>query len=330
MLYIDKSRSEDASCSHIWQSCMNEIARLMTRLESYDKPVVTTLELIRNPSSLISTPPPKPEIKTLPRIAAKTAIGDATVTVPFPPPKPTFVNAVGANIEKIVKSKSRDQNNGSTTPVTASKKLLQHSVSGILSPDVVSSQTKALQSKIQPDSITVASLKQTLKNYKTAFLNTRYAWPIQQTFSRRATAVVAGVPYSDLSSLIDAIAIIVEIVARSPTEDKYGFVAPKIAPAVSTFSRAIVVLKNFKQTLEPHWTDVGFREANGANPEKGDDQSGDRDNIRGSRDVEAVDQLITAFKSGLERIITAVAEYAESFGLSDETMKQAKRLVSGD
>lgn len=309
---------------------MNEIARLMTRLESYDKPVISTLELIRNPSSLLSTPPPKPEIKTLPRIAAKTAINDATVTVATPPPKPTFVNAVGANIDKIVKSNSRDQKYGSATPVTTSKKLLQHSVSGILSPNVVTSQTKALQSKIQPDSITVASLKQTLDNYKTAFLNTRYAWPIQQTFSRRATAVVAGVPYSDLSSLTDAITIIVEIVARSTTEDKHGFVAPKMASAVSTFSRAIVVLKNFKQTLEPHWTDVGFQEASGANPEKGNDNSGGRDNSKGSRDVEAVDQLITTFKSGLERIITTVAEYAEAFGLSDETVKQAKGLVSGD
>ena len=117
---------------------------------------------------------------------------------------------------------------------------------------------------------------------------------------------------------------------RSPTEDKYGFIAPKIASAVNTFSRAIVVLKKFKQTLQPHWTDVGFQEAGEGNSEEQDDDTGGSGNGKGSRDVEAVDQLISAFKSGLERIITTVAEYAECFGLSEEAMKQAKGLVSGD
>ena len=77
---------------------------------------------------------------------------------------------------------------------------------------------------------------------------------------------------------------------------------------------------------------MGFQEAGGENSEKKNDNNSGNDsgNGKSSRDVEAVDQLITAFKNGLERVITTVAEYAEAFGLSEETMKQAKGLVSGD
>ena len=111
-----------------------------------------------------------------------------------------------------------------------------------------------------------------------------------------------------------------------------------MSSVVKTFGGAIIRLKAFKMTLQPHWTDVGFREGAG-DPEKeegdgGGVDSGDGSNRersrKSSRDVEAVDQLITTFKQGLERVIITVAEFADSIGLSQEDLKQAKGLVGKD
>ena len=328
VLYTDNIRPEDISGSRIWESCMDQIGKLMIRLEAYDQPVSGVLEKFQNPASLLPSKPPNPEVRTLPRIAAKPAIGNAAVTVALPPPKPTVANAFGASINQMAKAhgQGNDANTNNLTLIaTLLKDLLQRSIS------ILSSLNA------RTNTINLTSLRETFNTYTNAFLHTHYAWLVRQTFSRRATAVVAGVPHSDLSTLSDAINIIVELVARSPTEDKYGFVAPKVSSVVKTFGGAIIRLKAFKMTLQPHWTDVTFHErAANAEKEKGDKADGvsggesSGRTSKSSRDVEAVDQLITTFKRGLERIIITVAEFADSIGLSREDLRQAKELVGDD
>ena len=367
--YTDKSHSIiDPIGTDIWQCCMEEVQKLLIRLSTYDKPVSGLVESALAPPP--GPPNPNPEIKSLPRIAARPAIADVDITVAPPPPsaahsstkgqKMGFLSRIAEELGEIVKAhgqQSQNQlyNSGSNVTAAAPTKLLSKTLPNATRSVIHKAKTTATTASSLSSSpssfssgqnpspvasllasisaLSPANIKHAFRVYFIRFIHSAYAIPIRQSFARRATAVVAGVPRSDLSSLMDAISILVELVARSPAEDTYGFVAPRVVGVVKVYGAAIGKLEAFKRELQPHWTDVEFREeGSGGNSSGGgsgnEDRKGGKESEESNdRNVKAVDDLIRAFKRGLERIIITVAEFADAVGLTEADLKEAKMLV---
>ncbi|KAF2759488.1 hypothetical protein EJ05DRAFT_484439 [Pseudovirgaria hyperparasitica] len=131
---------------------------------------------------------------------------------------------------------------------------------------------------------------------------------LRLTFAHQAITVVAGSPYSRLSTIIAAVGAVTGLAVHSLKEDKYGCVHGNVPLIVRTLTAAITSIDQFIASTTPHWTDVDFREEH--------------------RKVPEVEQIKNKLRKGLERVLTAHAEYLESEGLSAPEIKAARQLVS--
>lgn len=157
------------------------------------------------------------------------------------------------------------------------------------------------------DPITKDSVSGLIKNGLVTFLRTPVGAIFRQTFARRVSAVVLGEPYSQLSTILDAIVIIKELVLHSKKEDRFGTVYRDIPNIIRTSTSTYTAVEGFVQRLDVHWTDVEFK------PE--------------DRDIKDVQSLLGSLQEGLRDIINEFGEYADDLGLSGMEMRAAKEVV---
>lgn len=138
-------------------------------------------------------------------------------------------------------------------------------------------------------------------------------WPgslMRLTFPKRATAVVCGTPTSRTGIIVDAVLSLSKLVTESLREDPYGQVAKDVRSIVTSMMRALKDVRGFMlEGLQPHWTDVGFRESE-------------------RQTVEEVNYVEDALREGLTSVLGAFGEYAAGVGLSEGELQEAKRLVA--
>jgi len=133
---------------------------------------------------------------------------------------------------------------------------------------------------------------------------------MRQTFSKRATAVVCGSPTSRTGIIVDAVLSLSKLATESLKEDPYGQVAKDVRTIVASMVKALKDIKGFMlEGLQPHWSDVNFRESE-------------------RQRVEEVNYVVDALKEGLGSVLGAFGEYAAGVGLSEKELQEAKKLVA--
>jgi nucleoporin NDC1 len=101
-------------------------------------------------------------------------------------------------------------------------------------------------------------------------------------------------------------------VLSSLVEDTYGSVQKDVAGIVRTLTDVVASIEKFVgHEAKPHWTDVTFREKS-----------------RWQVAKEAT-EVLQALRSGLERIVLAFGEYADSIGLSRKEVREAREAAAG-
>ncbi|TKA81545.1 hypothetical protein B0A49_00459 [Cryomyces minteri] len=246
----------------------------------------------QQPPSSADAPQQQQPIHSLPKISQP--LKQDNIFASAPPPTTPF-QAVQASAGQAVKSIGQSPGADPVSP--KAKKLIEYG-------------TNTLLTKEQRDSLSQTAVKNKTNSYLIKILRTPLGLPFRQTFRRRATAVVYGVPYSALNTIIYAINALTTLAVRSITEDTLGQVAKDVPTIVRVFADTIRNIENFMQTLPPHWTDVEFDE-------------------KSSRRVKEVEEVTDALKSGLEQLLLGYGEFADSLGLSKRELRGAKDLVAG-
>ena len=160
----------------------------------------------------------------------------------------------------------------------------------------------------QQESLSSSGLLAQFNAYLIRFLRTPFGRPFRRTFKRRASTVVLGSPFGELSSIIDSVNALTALALASLTEDNYGKVAKDIPLLIRAFVSVIQSVEGFVRDLPVHWTDVEFS-----------------DSDRRGAEVESV---VGSMKAGLKEMVDAFGKYAPELGLTEREMKIA-RAVAG-
>ncbi|KAK5152340.1 hypothetical protein LTR04_006427 [Oleoguttula sp. CCFEE 6159] len=280
-LFQDIDRKGGPAWTQILAVSLSEVQGITKRISECQQP----------PSSAAASQQQQP-IHYLPKISQP--LKQDNIFASAPPPTTPF-QAVQASTGQAVKSIGQSPGADPITP--KAKKLIEYG-------------TNTLLTKEQRESLSQTTVKNKANSYLTKTLRTPLGLPFRQTFRRRATAVVHGVPHSALNTIIYAINALTTLAVRSIKEDTLGQVAKDVPTIIRVFADTIRNIENFMQTLSPHWTDVEFDE-------------------KSSRRVKEVDEVTDALRSGLEQLLLVFGEFADSLGLSKGELRGAKELVAG-
>jgi len=282
-IFAESDRKPASTWSQILQVCLAEISSINARIQNYTNP----------------PPPPKPaslepsqdEVKSLPRIAQPPK-EDNVFAAPLPAKTPR--DALEAGFTNFAKSIGNSPN--SPLPLKGERqKLLEYGSQTLL--------TDERRAQLQPQ-----NFQGSFKGAVLYVVGNPYMEAFRSLFRNRATTIVCGSPYSRLSSILYAIDTLTNLTLASLKEDKYGLVQKDVAMIIRSFATTIKTLNAFLQTLDVHWTDVGFREE-------------DR------KAVSEVNAIIGALKDGLRSVLVEWGEYLDSVGLGKAEINEAKMLV---
>ena len=269
-------------------SCLGNIQEINTRIA-----------IFQNSSSSVTTPQQQQSqdnVQQLPRLAAPVK-QDNILTNPRPPAKRR--EQIESTVGSVTKSFGQAPNQG--TPL---KSLGPYAMQGL---------KVAGQKLLYPEqqaAISPTNLKSAFNKNLMKFLQSRFGEPFRQTHRRRLCAVVLGVPYSNLSTVLNSIDSLRDLAKASLKEDPFGTVYKDIPLLIRTFVSTINTVESFTKSIPIHWTDVEF----------------DVNNEQG-RKVEEVQQVVDRLKDGLEELITSFGEYAEDLGLGIKEMRLARQVA---
>ena len=164
----------------------------------------------------------------------------------------------------------------------------------------------------QQESLSTGGLLAQCNAYLLRFLRTPFGRPFRRTFQRRASTVLLGSPYGELSSIVDSINALTALALASLTEDPYGKVAKDVALLIRGFVSVIQSVEGFVRDLPVDWTDVEFSESD--------------------RRGEDVDLIVASMRAGLKQMVDAFGMYATELGLTGKDLKVARTVagVEGD
>jgi len=168
--------------------------------------------------------------------------------------------------------------------------------------------TDRVLSKEQQAQLSRQALGKETNAYVLSFLQSPVGIPFRKTFTRLANAVVFGVPRSNRVNIVHAIRSLTSLVLASLKEDDYGQAAKDVPAIIRTYTGTIGEIQNFLAVLEPSWTDVEF-------------------DPRRSRQVQEITDLVQELRNGLEQMLLAFGEYANSLGLTRREVRDAKEAV---
>lgn len=312
-IFADIDRDEGSAWKQVLEACIEHVSSVTGRINSY-----------KNPPSA-AAPPSKdanvsyPQLQTLPQLTDT----PKQENIFAPSPKGNgFRESFGE------RAKSYGSSADWTPAATAkAREALGQASNMILSPERKkllflgsSEQPKLLSAPPTP----AAAPQSSSFNFSSIpfvaqFLRSPVGKPFRQTYAQRLCAIVFGTPYGQLSSIVDAIESISQLLVASLTEDSFGQVQKDIPRVITLFTNTITTLESFLNTdgLDIHWSDVTFPPA--SQPEA---QAKAR-----RQDIGDVDIVLGALKSSLADLLSAFEKYQREVGLQSKDIRLAKAAV---
>ena len=252
----------------------------------------------QNPASKSVAPPQQITIESLPSISSAPLRQENVFSNARAPM--TTLEKIESSVGTIAKSYGQ-----SPQPAKPLKFLESHRAEG---EKYLGVARQKLLTQGQQESLSTSGLLAQCNAYLIRFLRTRFGRPFRRTFKRRASTVVLGSPYSELSCIVDSVNALSALALASLTEDPYGKVAKDVPLLIRAFVSVVQSVEGFVGNLPVHWTDVEFSDSD--------------------RRVEEADMVVGSMKAGLKQMVDAFGTYATELGLSAKEMRIA-RTVAG-
>lgn len=276
-IYTEVDRLNGSTWTQISQLCIDEISAIQTRIKDFKTSSSPP------PPTPAPNPTPQPgqpqEQLGLPKIADRGVVANGALV--NAPPK-SFEHSVG-NV-----AKSFGQAPGSASPFNGAR------------------ARKAIE-WTQDHGFNRKDLTNEANSFMSKVLRTPVGEPLRLTFGRVVRRVVLGREGRE-SVIVHASKTLSTLCAKSLREDDFGQVAKSIAMIIRTYVETITAVEGFIRELEPHWTDVYFRQ---------------RD-----REVAEVKAVVRVLRVGLEVVVLEFGEYASSIGVSKKELREARELVA--
>ena len=254
----------------------------------------------RNPTPKTAPQQQQVTIETLPRISS-TNVRQEIIFTNAPPPA-NRREKIEAGVGTL--AKSYGQSPQSPQP----RKFLE--IQRSETSKYLNSTRQKLLTQGQQETFSKSGLLAQYNEYVMRFLRSPVGFPFRKTLQRRISTCVLGTPYSDFNLIIDSINILSALAQASLVEDPYGKVATDVPLLIRAFVSTISTIESFVRELQPHRTDVDYKEEN--------------------RKVEEVEMVVTALKEGLSVLVGSFEEYAGELGMGKDEIKAASRVVGTD
>lgn len=228
-IYEDIDRSGGTCWSQVRLVCLEVINEMQTRMDNYERPLVSIGNTNDNFPSLPRLSEPLKDGLQSP--------GDLFSTIST---ESSSMNGVTRAVGRFAKSKGQSL---STSNSPRTSKFIKAAEGAILT-----KQHRQVLSKTDPRGL--------VKRWATWFLKSQLGWPFRQEYQRRLKTIVLGTPFGDVGLNVDAIQSLVGLAVHSLSEDQYGNVQRDIKAIIKNFTVIILNLENLKSNLEIHWTDV--------------------------------------------------------------------------
>lgn len=150
------------------------------------------------------------------------------------------------------------------------------------------------------------------ERYKNIGAQTPIGWIWRSSVRREAKSVVFDTPYSRKIILYHAITILANLTVASIKEDDHGTFQNEVPNIVRAFTKAINAVESYTQGLEVHATDAEALALPEADRTK----------------VPEVEELKTALKEGLEKMLGAFNEYLSTMGMTRAEIQAAKECIA--
>lgn len=286
-IFTEVDRSTGSTWSQICKHCLDEVKSVQGRINLANQPAEHQKKQDEQ-NIRAQQPPVMPHAQVdtgLQRIADRQVINDGDLQSPSR--KPDFYNTVG-NL-----ARSMGQQPGAHNPILPrAQKAIEWSKDQVL--------PQEYQERLRPQ-----HLERQASGKLVELLRMPIGIPFRQTFAKKVNAVIFGSPSSQKTTIVHAAKSLSQLAVLSLKEDDYGQAQKDIANITRTFTSTIVAIERYVQEVQPHWTDVEFLQ--------------ERD-----RNIAAVEELLDVLKTGLEQILLAFGEYAETLSLSKKEVREAR------
>jgi nucleoporin NDC1 len=312
-IFGDIDREGGSAWKQVLEACIEHVSSVTGRINSYKNP----------PSTITAVPPPSkeanvsyPQLQTLPHLTEAPKQENIFASSPK-------ANGFGDTFGATAKSYGHSPD---WTPAATAKarEALGQASNMLLSPE----RKKALlflggseEQKLLPAPPPAARSQFNISSipFVAQFLRSPIGKPFRQTYAQRLCSIVFGTPYGQLSSIVDAIESMAQLLIASLTEDSLGQVQKDIPRVINLFTSTITTLESFisdADGLDIHWSDVTFPP-----PNKPEAQT------KARRDVVDVDIVLSALKSSLAELLAAFERYQREVGLQSKDIRLAKAAV---
>ncbi|KAK4118728.1 hypothetical protein N657DRAFT_605800 [Parathielavia appendiculata] len=160
--------------------------------------------------------------------------------------------------------------------------------------------------KMQKDATGTDDTQGLFRDWAVKVLHSAAGWPFRQHYRRRLAHAVLGEPYGEPSLYVNAACAVSQLALHSLREDKYGNVQRDVAAIVRALTGVAKKLESFggDAGLATHWTDV-----------------------EGKRECPEVDEVLSALRDALARLIEAFGPYARDLRLSLTDVRLAREAA---
>lgn len=289
-IYTEVDRKDGSTWKQISKDCLGELSALSTRIkialdpEKAQKEHDEKLLQQQREQGLIAANPEQP--LGLPKIANK---GVAQYGDIYQKQRPDLAQSVGNVV------KSFGQSPGAQNPMLPrARKAIEWSADHALTAS-------------QREQLSRQGVQTTATSTFDKLLATPLGEPFRQTFARRASAVVFGVPVSNRVNIIHASRVLADLCKYAIQDDDFGQVAKSVRSVLTTFTRTIKDINTLLAKLKPAKSDVLFQESD--------------------RKVEEIEEVKQVLKEGLEAVLLAYGEYADSVGFTKTEVREAKEAL---
>lgn len=289
-IYVEVDRKDGSTWTQVSRICLDELTAISTRIKTALAPETMQKEhdqqLLQQQQQQGSIADNPQQPLGLPKIANK---GVAQYGDIYQKQHPDFAQSVGNVV------KSFGQSPGAQNPMyPRARRAIEWGADHTLT----ESQREQLS-------------RQGIQKRATSTMDTLLASPagepFRQTFARRASAVVFGVPISNRVNVIHASCTLADLCKHAIKEDDYGQVAKSVRNVLTTFTKTIKDINMLLSTLKPVASDVMFNQQN--------------------RKVKEVEEVISVLREGLEAVLLAYGEYADSVGFTKTELREAREAM---
>ncbi|KAK3653209.1 hypothetical protein LTR56_004745 [Elasticomyces elasticus] len=315
-IFAEVDRQPTSTWTEIKDACLGEISAISTRIQVSQQPLggqpnpqAQQQEALAASQQQRGTQP-----SGLPRIAGRGVVNDASLINPSRSPSSGARGGARQAVEMVggvMKSLSQSQ---SGAHAQGQQQQGQRTAAGIGS----TYGKKAIEYGVQKaggKGALPTGLQGVMGGKVVEFLRTPAGEVFRQIFGRRVRAVVLGVPYGRGVDIVHASRALTSLVVASLKEDSFGQVSKDVANIVRSYTATIGNIRSFIAGLAPHWSDVGFTDAQ-------------RDlSAGGSEGLGEVQEVLEVLRQGLEEVVLAFGEYAAGLGLTHAEMRVARQVI---